>query len=93
MYVKTELQDCTVVENHSVHLKCTLSRAGLPVTWYKDGGKLSKDNSKYETRNEGSLYSLQIKTCSPNDMGIYMVRYQTAESQCEVIVMGMYSEE
>jgi titin len=50
--------------------QCELSKANVPVTWYKDGEQIRK-NPRYSIETEGRIHRLTVKHVENADEGTF----------------------
>ncbi|KAM3842719.1 LOW QUALITY PROTEIN: obscurin-like, partial [Diretmus argenteus] len=74
-----ELESQEAEEGGSVTLHCELSKPGVPVEWRK-ATQVLKSGEKYQMKQTGCRYELQILDLMPEDTGSYLCCLEDTES-------------
>uniref|UniRef100_A0A8C3B0J3 Ig-like domain-containing protein n=1 Tax=Cyclopterus lumpus TaxID=8103 RepID=A0A8C3B0J3_CYCLU len=83
--VVRDLESREAEEGHAVTLRCELSKPGLPVEWRRGTRVLSR-GEKYQMKQIGSSYELQISDLTPGDTGSYTCRSEDALCSASLVV-------
>lgn len=83
-----ELESQNVEEGGSVTLRCELSKPGLTIEWKKETQILSC-GEKYQMKQSGLLYELQIYDLRSGDTGSYSCCSDYTKSSASLVVNGM----
>lgn len=84
---KQHLKTQEASEEGSVVLTCELSKAGVPVEWWK-GEECLMPGGRYLIRQEGNVAEMEITNVHPNDAGIYSCVTGNQKSTAEVKIKG-----
>ncbi|XP_049341975.1 obscurin [Astyanax mexicanus] len=87
---KQNLKNQEAPEGGVVILHCELSKAGVPVQWWKGEEELS-NGAKYRIKQEGSAAELHIKNVLPMDVGEYSCVIGDQKTTAEVNVRAAAS--
>ncbi|KAJ3599333.1 hypothetical protein NHX12_033296 [Muraenolepis orangiensis] len=87
---KTGLKNQEAREGGDVVLRCELSKAGVPVEWWKGEDPLTH-GGRYQTALRGNLAELQIKNIQPEDVGEYSCILGEQKTTAEVNVRAAAS--
>jgi len=87
---KTGLKNQEAPEGGNVTLRCELSKAGVPVEWWKGEDRL-EHGGRYQTKVSGKFAELQIKNIQPEDVGEYSCVLGEQKTTAEVNVKGRQS--
>ena len=82
------MESLEVEEGGIVTLHCELSKPGLPVEWKKETQVLSC-GEKYQSKQTGCIYELQIFGLRPGDTGSYSCCSEDTTSSASLVVNGM----
>lgn len=74
-------------EGGSITLHCELSKPGLPVEW-KRGTQVLTCGEKYQMKQKGFSYELQILDLRPEDTGNYSCSSEDTTSSASIKVNG-----
>lgn len=75
------------MEGASVTFHCQFSKPGLPVEW-KKGSQVLSCGEKYQKKQAGCNYELQIFNLRPEDTGSYFCCSENATSSGSLVVNG-----
>lgn len=87
-FTKT-LNDFELKENQTARFECELNKSDIPVTWFRNGEKIEKDNKNFTFIDDGKRHCLVIKKCDPSDAGKYTVKTSGPFSSCNFSVDGI----
>ncbi|XP_051964162.1 obscurin [Xyrauchen texanus] len=87
---KQNLKNQEAPEGGLVILHCELSKAGVPVTWWRGDKELS-NGTKYQIKQEGLFAVLHIKNILPKDVGEYSCIVGDQKTTAEVNVRAAAS--
>ncbi|KAI4872326.1 hypothetical protein NFI96_027754 [Prochilodus magdalenae] len=87
---RQNLKNQEAPEGGVVVLHCELSKAGMPVQWWKGEEELS-NGGKYQMKQEGSVAELHIKSVLPMDVGEYSCVIGDQKTTAEVNVRAAAS--
>ncbi|XP_072537299.1 obscurin [Salminus brasiliensis] len=87
---RQNLKNQEAPEGGVVVLHCELSKAGVPVQWWKGEEELS-NGAKYKMKQEGSVAELHIKNVLPMDVGEYSCVIGDQKTTAEVNVRAAAS--
>lgn len=73
-----------------IELRCEISDPNAPVTWVKDGVKLSEESGQ-NLLTEGSVRTLAFQSAMPSHAGIYICKTSHDAVQFYVDVKGDHS--
>lgn len=85
---KQNLRNQEAVEGGNVILRCELSKAGVPVEWWKGKEHLMPDG-RYHMRQDGKIAEMEITSVLPNDAGMYSCDIGNHKSSAEVKITGI----
>lgn len=85
---KQKLRNQEAVEGGNVILRCELSKAGVPVEWWKGKEHLMPDG-RYHMRQDGKIAEMEITSVLPNDAGMYSCDIGNHKSSAEVKITGI----
>ncbi|XP_054889210.1 obscurin isoform X4 [Poeciliopsis prolifica] len=80
-----DLESCVSEEGASITLHCELSKPGVPVQW-KKGPEVLSHGEKYQLKQNGLRYELQIFDLTPQDTGTYSCCSEDILSSASLIV-------
>lgn len=86
---KQNLKNQEAVEGGSVVLRCELSKAGVPIEWWKGEDRLTP-GGRYQMRQDGKVAEMEIVNVLPNDAGVYSCNAGNHKSSAEVKITGTY---
>lgn len=69
-------------------LRCELSRAGVPVQWWKGEDQLS-NGGRFQMMLKGRISEMLIKNVLPEDVGVYSCVCEDQKTTAEVNVKGV----
>lgn len=84
---KMGLKNQEAPEGGIVNLRCELSKAGVPVEWWKGKEEVSP-GGRYQMKLEGKIAELHIKNIQPEDVGEYSCIFGDQKTTAEVNVRG-----
>lgn len=84
---KMGLKNQEASEGGIVTLRCELSKAGVPVEWWKGEEEVSP-GGRYQMKLEGKIAELHIKNIQPEDVGEYSCIFGDQKTTAEVNVRG-----
>ncbi|KAK0155211.1 Obscurin [Merluccius polli] len=87
---KMGLKNQEAREGGNVILRCELSKAGVPVEWWK-GEDLLNHGGRYQTTLSGNFAELEIKNIQPEDVGEYSCILGDQKTTAEVNVRAAAS--
>ncbi|XP_042369826.1 obscurin [Plectropomus leopardus] len=87
---KLGLKNQEAPEGGNVSLRCELSRAGVPVQWWKGEDRLSH-GGRYQMTLEGKTAEMHIKNIQPEDVGEYSCILGEQKTTAEVNVRAAAS--
>lgn len=76
-------------ECESAFLCCELSKPGASVQW-KKGTVLLRSGVKYEMKQNGCEFELQIYDLKCEDSGVYKCCVGGLETKCNILVKGIF---
>lgn len=85
---KMGLKNQEAREGGVVILRCELSRAGVPVQWWKSDDQLYH-GGRYQMMLRGKVAEMHIKNIQPEDVGEYSCVFGEQKTTAEVNVRGM----
>lgn len=85
---KTALKNQEAPEGGNVSLRCEVSRAGVPVQWYKGEDQLYH-GGRYQMTLRGNVAEMHIKNVQPEDVGEYSCILGEQKNTAEVNVRGI----
>lgn len=85
---KTALKNQEAPEGGSVSLRCEVSRAGVPVQWYKGEDQLYH-GGRYQMTLRGNVAEMHIRNVQPEDVGEYSCILGEQKTTAEVNVRGI----
>ncbi|XP_043103008.1 obscurin [Puntigrus tetrazona] len=85
---KQNLKNKEALEGESITLHCELSKAGVPVEWWR-GDKLLLPVPRYQMRLDGKTAELEITNVFPDDAGIYSCVTGGQKTTAEVKVKSL----
>lgn len=74
-------------EGKTVTLRCELSKAGVPVEWWK-GEELLRPGQKYQMRERDATHELIICDTVPEDSGVYRCVCGTQKTKAMIKIVG-----
>ncbi|PWA25396.1 hypothetical protein CCH79_00005404 [Gambusia affinis] len=80
-----DLESCVSEEGASITLHCELSKPGVPVQWMK-GPEVLSHGVKYQLKQTGLRYELQICDLTPQDTGTYSCCSEDILSSASLVV-------
>ncbi|XP_043991312.1 obscurin isoform X6 [Gambusia affinis] len=80
-----DLESCVSEEGASITLHCELSKPGVPVQWMK-GPEVLSHGVKYQLKQTGLRYELQICDLTPQDTGTYLCCSEDILSSASLVV-------
>ncbi|XP_023191844.1 obscurin isoform X16 [Xiphophorus maculatus] len=80
-----DLESCVSEEGASITLHCELSKPGVPVQW-KKGPEVLSHGEKYQLKQTGLRYELQIFDLTPQDTGTYSCCSEDILSSASLVV-------
>lgn len=86
---KLKLKNQEALEGGNVILRCELSKAGVPVEWWK-GEEHLMPGGKYQMRQEDKIAEMEITNVLPNDAGMYSCDIGNQKSSAEVKITGTH---
>lgn len=86
---KQNLKNQEVLEGVNVVLRCELSKAGVPVEWWKGEEHLTP-GGRYQMRQDGKIAEMEITAVLPDDAGIYSCDAGNHKSSAEVKITGTH---
>ncbi|CAB1324596.1 unnamed protein product, partial [Coregonus sp. 'balchen'] len=87
---KMGLKNQEASEGGIVTLRCELSKAGVPVEWWKGEEEVSP-GGRYQMKLEGKIAELHIKNIQPEDVGEYSCIFGDQKTTAEVNVRAAAS--
>ncbi|XP_026160421.1 obscurin isoform X2 [Mastacembelus armatus] len=87
---KMGLKNQEVAEGGNVSLRCELSRAGVPVQWWK-ADELLCHGGRYQMMLKGKIAEMHIKNIQPEDVGEYSCAFGEQKTTAEVNVRAAAS--
>lgn len=84
---KQNLKNQEAPEGGVVVMHCELSKAGVPVMWWRGDEEIS-NGTKYQIKQEGLVAELHIKNVLPMDVGEYSCVIGDQRTTAEVNVRG-----
>ncbi|XP_052383025.1 obscurin isoform X41 [Oncorhynchus keta] len=87
---KMGLKNQEASEGGIVTLRCELSKAGVPVEWWKGEEEVSP-GGRYQIKLEGKIAELHIKNIQPEDVGEYSCIFGDQKTTAEVNVRAAAS--
>lgn len=84
---KLGLKNQEAPEGGNVSLHCELSRAGVPVQWWKADDQLYH-GGRYQMIQKGRIAEMHIKNIQPEDVGEYSCVFGEQKTTAEVNVRG-----
>ncbi|KAJ7993536.1 hypothetical protein DPEC_G00273430 [Dallia pectoralis] len=87
---KTGLKNQEAPEGGVVTLRCELSKAGVPVEWWRGEEKVSS-GGRHLTRLEGKVAEMLIRNIQPEDVGEYSCIFGEQKTTAEVNVKAAVS--
>ncbi|XP_067369922.1 obscurin [Channa argus] len=87
---KMGLKNQEAPEGGKVSLRCELSKAGVPVQWWKAEDQLCH-GGRYQMRQEGKIAEMYIKNIQPEDVGEYSCVFGEQKTTAEVNVKAAAS--
>nr|XP_046157554.1 obscurin isoform X4 [Oncorhynchus gorbuscha] len=87
---KMGLKNQEASEGGIVTLRCELSKAGVPVEWWK-GEEEVNPGGRYQMKLEGKIAELHIKNIQPEDVGEYSCIFGDQKTTAEVNVRAAAS--
>ncbi len=85
---KMGLKNQEAREGGNVSLRCELSRAGVPVQWWKAEDQLYH-GGRYQMTQRGKVAEMHIKNIQPEDVGEYSCVFGEQRTTAEVNVRGI----
>lgn len=85
---KMGLKNQEASEGGNVSLHCELSRAGMPVQWWKADDQLYH-GGRYRMMLKGNIAEMHIKNIQPEDVGQYSCVFGEQKTTAEVNVRGI----
>uniref|UniRef100_A0A3P9MQA3 Ig-like domain-containing protein n=1 Tax=Oryzias latipes TaxID=8090 RepID=A0A3P9MQA3_ORYLA len=76
-------------EGGNVCLRCELSRAGVPVQWWKGEDQLSH-GGRFQMSQKGKTAEMTIRSIQPEDVGEYSCVFGGQKTTAEVNVRGVW---
>lgn len=86
---KQNLKNQEALEGSNVVLRCELSKAGVPVEWWK-GEEHLMPGGRYQMRQNGRIAEMEITNVLPNDAGMYSCDTGNTKSSAEVKITGIH---
>lgn len=87
---KMGLKNQEAPEGGNVSLRCELSRAGVPVQWWKGEDQLDH-GGRYQMTLKGRIAEMTIRNIQPEDVGEYSCVFGEQRTTAEVNVRGRNS--
>ncbi|KAM4629824.1 obscurin [Polymixia lowei] len=87
---KMGLKNQEAREGGNVVLRCELSKAGVPVEWWKGEDQLY-DGGRYQMKLHGKMAEMQIRNIQPEDVGEYSCVFGDQKTTAEVNVRAAAS--
>ncbi|XP_042178904.1 obscurin-like isoform X2 [Oncorhynchus tshawytscha] len=87
---KMGLKNQEAPEGGIVNLRCELSKAGVPVEWWKGKEEVSP-GGRYQMKLEGKVAEMHIKNIQPEDVGEYSCIFGDQKTTAEVNVRAAAS--
>lgn len=84
---KTGLKNQEAAEGGDVVLRCELSRAGVPVQWWKGEDQLYH-GGRFKMSLSGKTSEMKIRNIQPEDVGEYSCVFGEQKTTAEVNVKG-----
>ena len=81
------LSDQTVPKYQDAVFECQTSRAGVPVTWLRNG-EVIIPSDKFKITSEGATHQLVVQECGDDEAADYTVRCGDAESSANLQLEG-----
>ncbi|KAK3566244.1 hypothetical protein QTP86_030032, partial [Hemibagrus guttatus] len=85
---KQNLKNQESLEGGNVVLRCELSKAGVPVEWWKGEEHLTP-GGRYQMRKDGKIAEMEITNVLPDDAGIYSCDAGNHKSSAEVKITAL----
>lgn len=84
---KLGLKNQEAPEGGNVCLRCELSRAGVPVQWWKGEDQLYH-GGRFQMTQKGKMADMTIRNIQPEDVGEYSCVFGGQKTTAEVNVRG-----
>ncbi len=81
-------KDLGIKENQSARFDCELNKRDIPVTWYRNGEKIEKEDKNVTLIDDGKCHSLILKKCDPSYIGKYTVKTTGPFSSASLFIEG-----
>lgn len=85
---KMGLKNQEAPEGGNVTLRCEVSRAGVPVQWWKGEDQLCH-GGRYQMSLKGMIAEMHIRNIQPEDVGEYSCTFGEQRTTAEVNVRGI----
>lgn len=86
---KMGLKNQEAPEGGNVCLRCELSRASVPVQWWKGEDQLSH-GGRFQMSQKGKTAEMTIRSIQPEDVGEYSCVFGGQKTTAEVNVRGVW---
>ncbi|XP_029906333.1 obscurin [Myripristis murdjan] len=87
---KLGLKNQEAREGGNVTLRCELSKAGVPVQWWKGEDQL-QHGGRYQMKLDGNIAEMHIRNIQPEDVGEYSCVFEDQKTTAEVNVRAAAS--
>lgn len=86
-FFKNVLKNQETQEGNSISLQCELSKAGVPVEWWK-GDEILRTGERYQLRKKDGTAELLIRKAQAEDSGVYRCVCGEQSTEAHIKVNG-----